>query len=55
VEDCRSLIANKIKPALGSKRLHTVNARVSEADRAAEYMSALIDTDSSSSQVRARS
>jgi hypothetical protein len=27
VEDYRSLIAKKIKPALGSKRLHTVNAR----------------------------
>jgi integrase len=28
VEDYRSLIAKKIKPALGGKRLHTVNARV---------------------------
>jgi integrase len=28
VQDYRSLIAKKIKPALGSKRLHTVNARV---------------------------
>ena len=31
VEDYRSLIAKKIKPALGSKRLHTVNARVLDA------------------------
>jgi integrase len=28
LEDYRSLIANKIKPALGGKRLHTINARV---------------------------
>jgi hypothetical protein len=28
VEDYRGLIAKKIKPALGSKRLHTINARV---------------------------
>jgi Phage integrase, N-terminal SAM-like domain len=28
VEDYRSLIAKKIKPALGGKRLHTINARV---------------------------
>jgi integrase len=31
VEDYRSLITKKIKPALGSKRLHTVNARVLDA------------------------
>jgi integrase len=31
VQDYRSLIAKKIKPALGSKRLHTVNARVLDA------------------------
>jgi integrase len=31
VEDYRSLIAKKIKPALGNKRLHTVNARVLDA------------------------
>src|SRR5512132_1717144 len=31
VEDYRSLIAKKIKPALGGKRLHTVNARVLDA------------------------
>jgi integrase len=31
VEDYRSLIAKKIKPALGSKRLHTINARVLDA------------------------
>jgi integrase len=31
VEDYRSLIAKKIKPALGSKRLHMVNARVLDA------------------------
>jgi integrase len=31
VEDYRSLIAKKIKPALGSKRLHTVNTRVLDA------------------------
>jgi integrase len=31
VQDYRSLIAMKIKPALGSKRLHTVNARVLDA------------------------
>jgi hypothetical protein len=31
VEDYRSLIAKKIKPALGSRRLHTVNARVLDA------------------------
>ena len=31
VEDYRSLIAKKIKPALGGKRLHTVNARVFDA------------------------
>jgi integrase len=31
VDDYRSLIAKKIKPALGSKRLHTVNARVLDA------------------------
>jgi integrase len=31
VEDYRSLIAKKIKPALGSKRLHTVNARALDA------------------------
>jgi integrase len=31
VEDYRSLIARKIKPALGGKRLHTVNARVLDA------------------------
>jgi integrase len=31
VEDYRSPIAKKIKPALGGKRLHTVNARVLDA------------------------
>jgi integrase len=31
VEDYRSLIARKIKPALGGKRLHTVNARALDA------------------------
>jgi integrase len=31
VEDYRSLIAKKIRPALGGKRLHTVNARVLDA------------------------
>jgi hypothetical protein len=31
VEDYRSLIAKKVKPALGSKRLHTVNARILDA------------------------
>ena len=31
VEDYRSLIAKKIKPALGSKRLHTINARMLDA------------------------
>jgi integrase len=31
VEDYRSLITKKIKPALGGKRLHTVNARVLDA------------------------
>jgi integrase len=31
VEDYRSLIAKKIKPALGGKRLHTVNARALDA------------------------
>src|SRR6266545_4225824 len=31
VEDYRSLIAKKIKPALGGKRLHTINARVLDA------------------------
>jgi hypothetical protein len=31
LEDYRSLIANKIKPALGGKRLHTINARVLDA------------------------
>jgi integrase len=31
LEDYRSLIANKIKPAIGGKRLHTVNARVLDA------------------------
>jgi integrase len=31
VEDYRSLIAKKIKPALGGKRLHTVTARVLDA------------------------
>jgi integrase len=31
VEDYRSLIAKKIKPALGGMRLHTVNARVLDA------------------------
>jgi integrase len=31
VEDYRSLIAKKIKPALGAKRLHTINARVLDA------------------------
>jgi integrase len=28
LEDYRSLVANKIKPALGGKRLHTINARI---------------------------
>jgi len=31
VEDYRSLIAKKIKPALGGKRLHAINARVLDA------------------------
>jgi integrase len=31
VEDYRSLIAKKIKPALGGKRLHTINPRVLDA------------------------
>ncbi|HKE98171.1 MAG TPA: tyrosine-type recombinase/integrase [Actinomycetes bacterium] len=31
LEDYRGLIANKIKPALGGKRLHTINARVLDA------------------------
>ena len=31
MEDYRSLIAKKIKPALGGKRLHTINARVLDA------------------------
>lgn len=31
VEDYRSLIAKKIKPALGGKRLHTINARMLDA------------------------
>jgi integrase len=31
LEDYRSLIANKIKPALGGRRLHTINARVLDA------------------------
>jgi integrase len=31
LEDYRSLVANKIKPALGGKRLHTINARVLDA------------------------
>ena len=31
VQDYRSLIAKKIKPALGGKRLHTINARVLDA------------------------
>jgi integrase len=31
VEDYRSLIAKKIKPVLGGKRLHTINARVLDA------------------------
>jgi integrase len=31
VEDYHSLIAKKIKPALGGKRLHTINARVLDA------------------------
>jgi hypothetical protein len=31
MEDYRGLIAKKIKPALGGKRLHTINARVLDA------------------------
>jgi hypothetical protein len=31
VEDYRGLIAKKIKPALGGKRLHTVNTGVLDA------------------------
>ena len=31
VQDYRSLIAKKIKPAQGGKRLHTINARVLDA------------------------
>ncbi len=31
MQDYRSLIAKKIKPAQGGKRLHTINARVLDA------------------------
>ena len=63
VEDYRSLIAKKIKPALGSKRLHTVNARVLDAfyddlrrygnAKAGAYESALTERDAPADVVRA--